>query len=29
MMKDDGRWINLALKAFAEIANSEKLLALD
>jgi hypothetical protein len=29
MMKDDGRWINRVLKAFAEIANSEKVLAAD
>ena len=29
MMRDDGRWISRVLKAFAEIANSEKLLAPD
>ena len=29
MMRDDGTWKSRALKAFAEIANSDKLLATD
>jgi len=29
MMRDDGRWITPALKVFAEIANSEKVLESD
>lgn len=28
MMRDDGTWKSRALKAFAEIANSDKLLAM-